>query len=116
MVIRTGKFGEFMACSNFPKCRNIKSINKTVAKCPKCGSEVVERTSKKGDKYFVCVSRPDSCDFWSWELPSNDKCEKCGSYMTEKIVYGKLRKKCANPECNHVVNISVSNTDNMEGK
>jgi len=105
MVIRNGKFGEFLACGNFPKCRNIKSLAKPVTVCPKCGGDVFERTSKKGDKYFTCNNRPNTCDFWSWEIPSKEKCEKCGSYMTEKIVYGKLRKKCSNVECNHVISI-----------
>ncbi len=104
MVIRTGKYGEFLACSNFPKCRNIKSLNKAVATCPKCGGEVYERKSKKGDTYFTCANRPDKCDFWSWEKPIVEKCPNCGSYLTEKVVYGKVRKKCSNPECNYVVN------------
>ena len=112
MVVRNGKFGEFLACGNFPKCRNIKSIDKSVANCPKCGAEVLERTSKKGDKYYVCSKRPDDCDFWSWEIPSSVKCEKCGSYMTEKVVYGKLRRKCANTDCNNVVNIDKSQEEN----
>jgi len=103
MLIRTGKFGEFLACGNFPKCKNIKSITKEVCKCPKCGGAVNERTSKKGDKYYTCENRPNTCDFWSWELPSSEPCPKCGSYMTQKVVYGKLRKKCANPECNNII-------------
>ncbi len=112
MVIRTGKFGEFLACSNFPKCRNIKSMAKAVATCPKCGGEVFDRKTKKGDVYYACANRPKDCDFWSWEKPSEEKCPKCGNYMTEKVVYGKLRKKCSNAECNHVINIeSVTKSD-----
>lgn len=114
MVIRTGKFGEFLACGNFPKCRNIKSMTKAVAVCPKCGGEVMERISKRGDKYYVCANRPDSCDFWAWEVPSSERCEKCGSYMTEKVSYGKLRRKCANTECNHVVTIDKNESKENE--
>ncbi len=111
MVIRKGKYGEFLACGNFPKCRNIRSLAKPVAVCPKCGGDVFERTSKKGDKYYACANRPTKCDFWSWERPSKDKCPLCGSYMTEKALHGHLRKKCTNPECNHIITVGDSTSD-----
>jgi len=101
MVIRTGKFGEFMACSNYPRCKNVVNIDKSVAKCPSCGKNVYERTSKKGTKYFACEDYVN-CKFISWELPLDEKCPTCGKHLTGKTVYGKLRKKCSNPDCKFV--------------
>lgn len=94
MVIRTGKFGEFLACSNYPTCKNVASLNKLkeVAKCPKCGKPVYERKSKKGAIYYGCSGYPE-CDFISWEIPLDEKCPKCNSYLTYKTIYGNIRKK-----------------------
>lgn len=100
MVIRTGKFGEFIACSNFPKCKNILNIVKTVGVCPKCGKDVIEKKSKKGKVFYGCSDYP-KCDFVSWEIPVEEKCPKCGSYMTKKELYGKIRIKCSNAQCDY---------------
>ena len=100
MVIRTGKFGEFLACSNYPNCKNIQSIAKEVSKCPKCGEPVLERKSKKGKIFYGCSGYP-TCDFISWELPTEYKCPKCGQYLTKKTVYGNSRYKCSNVECDY---------------
>lgn len=106
MVIRTGKFGEFLACSNYPTCKNVESLNKPkeVAKCPKCGKPVLERKSKKGALYYGCSGYPE-CDFISWEIPLDEKCPKCNSYLTYKTVYGNIRKKCSNTNCDYTVTI-----------
>ena len=98
MVIRTGKFGEFMACSNYPSCKNIKSMQKEVGVCPKCGKPVAEKKSKKGNTFYGCTGYPD-CDFVSWDIPLEEKCPKCGSYLTGKKHYSELRKKCSNASC-----------------
>jgi len=96
MVYKQGKFGKFLACPGFPECRNTKTIVKTVGiKCPKCGSDIIEKKSKRGKIFYGCSSYP-KCDFNSWDMPTNDKCEKCGSMMFMKIGRGK-RKYC--PEC-----------------
>ncbi len=100
MVKRVSKYGEFLACSNYPKCKNIKSIQKVVGKCPKCHSDVIERRSKNGKVFYGCSNYP-KCDFISWEIPTGEICPKCGQYLTEKEVYGKLRIKCSNPNCNY---------------
>lgn len=102
MVKRVSKYGEFLACSNYPKCKNIKNIVKVVAKCPKCGGDVIERRSKTGKIFYGCNSYPN-CDFISWEIPVEEKCPKCGSYMTQKEMYGKMRIKCSNTECGHIL-------------
>ena len=98
MLIRTGKYGEFLACSNFPNCQNNKPIVKEVGKCPKCGKPVMERKSKKGKVFYGCSGYPD-CDFVSWEIPTEFKCKKCGHYLTKKSVYGNTRYKCSNADC-----------------
>ena len=106
MVIRTGKFGEFLACSNYPTCKNVASLNKLkeVAKCPKCGKHVYERKSKKGAIYYGCSGYPE-CDFISWEIPLDEKCPKCNSYLTYKTIYGNIRKKCSNTSCDYTITI-----------
>lgn len=98
MVKRVSKYGEFLACSNYPQCKNIHSIVNVVAKCPKCGGDVIERKSKTGKTFYGCNNYP-KCDFISWEIPIEEKCPKCGSYLTQKELYGKPRNKCSNPDC-----------------
>ncbi len=101
MVIRNGRFGEFLACSNFPNCKNIQSINKTFGKCPKCDGSVCEKHSKKGKLFYGCTNYPN-CDFVSWELPTTKNCPKCKQYLTVKKLYGKTRYKCSNTACDYV--------------
>lgn len=101
MVIRNGRYGEFLACSAFPKCRNIQGIDKTFGKCPKCDGKVTEKRTKKGRVFYGCTNYPN-CDFVSWELPTDKNCPKCKQYVTEKKVYGKIRHKCSNAECDYV--------------
>ncbi len=101
MVIRTGKYGEFLACSNYPKCHHVQAIVSEVGKCPKCGKPVYERKSKKGKVFYGCSGYPE-CDFISWEIPTEKKCPKCNQYLTKKMVYGKMRYKCSNAECDYV--------------
>lgn len=100
MVKRVSKYGEFLACSNYPQCKNIHNIVKTVGVCPKCHGDVIERRSKNGKIFYGCKNYP-KCDFISWEIPVEKKCPKCGSYMTQKEVYGKLRIKCSNENCDY---------------
>ena len=105
MVIKTGRFGKFLACPNFPACKTTKPLVETVADvvCPKCGGKVVKKKSKRGKVFFGCENYPQ-CDFVSWDQPVADKCEKCGGNMVLK--WGRNRvpyKQCTNPECNHRV-------------
>lgn len=81
MVIKTGRFGKFLACPGYPDCKNTKPlINKTNALCPKCGGGVVERRSKKGRIFFGCEKWPD-CDFITWDKPTDEKCPQCGKSL-----------------------------------
>ena len=99
MVIKTGRFGDFIACPNYPTCKNTKPILKPIkAPCPKCGAQVLERKSKKGKTFYGCSAYPD-CDFISWDMPLEDKCPECGSYMVLAKFGRKSYKKCSNEEC-----------------
>ena len=101
MVIKYGPHGKFLACPGFPECRNTKPyLEKIGVQCPKCGSEVVIRKTKKGRKYYGCENNPE-CDFMSWQKPSQEKCPDCGGYMVEKG--NKL--VCADEKCGYVKNI-----------
>jgi len=106
MVIRKSRFGEFLACSNFPACKNIQSMDKTLGPCPKCKEgKVAEKHSKNGKLFYGCTNYP-TCDFVSWEMPVEGKlCPKCNSYLTKKTIYGKTREKCSNPSCDYTNNI-----------
>lgn len=102
LVVRTSRFGKFLACPGYPECKYIKPfVQKTGATCPKCGGEIVVKKSKKGRTFYGCSNYP-TCDFVSWDLPSSKKCPNCQSIMVEK----RPKKKapyllCTNPECKH---------------
>lgn len=100
MVYKMGRFGRFLACPNFPDCRNTKPIvNYIVAACPACGGRLMEKTSRKNRKFYGCEHYPE-CDFVSWEMPVTDKCPQCGGYMVEKRGRkGEVWHLCANETC-----------------
>lgn len=109
MLIRTGKFGEFLACSNFPKCKNtrpMETTKKIVGKCPECGADMVERKSKKGKLYYSCDRYPD-CKFMSWDATTGEKCPKCKSPI---IMKGK-QERCSNHDCDYVKPKNDEKTD-----
>lgn len=100
MVIKHGKFGDFLACPGYPECENTKPIVEEIdTPCPKCGNKVVVKKSKKGRKFFGCSSYPN-CDYISWYEPSSKKCDQCGTVMLKK--YNKTNGnylECSNNEC-----------------
>ncbi len=104
MLYKMGRYGRFLACSRFPDCRGTKAIQiELETPCPKCGAALLEKTSRRGRKFFGCKRYPE-CDFVSWDKPVPDKCPACGSYMTLK----ESRKNgrwylCSNKTCNHKV-------------
>lgn len=102
MVYKQGRYGRFLACPNFPECRNTKPILTYIdAKCPKCGGRLLEKISKKNRKFYGCENYP-ACDFVSWERPLDDRCPKCGTYMTLKTRRkGESLKICANETCRY---------------
>ena len=99
MVIKTGRFGKFLACTGFPECKSTKTIEdkntKTGIICPACDQgEIIQKKSKKGRIFYSCTKWPD-CDFALWDKPTGEKCPKCNSLMVEK---GK-KSKCSNKNC-----------------
>ena len=102
MVYKMGRFGKFLACPNFPECRNAKPILTYIdAPCPKCGARLMEKTSKKNRKFYGCEKYPE-CDFVSWEMPIVEKCPKCGSFMVQKRgKRGEEIRLCANETCRY---------------
>ncbi len=112
MVYKMGRFGKFLACPNFPECRNTKPIvNYIEAPCPKCGARLMEKTSRKNRKFYGCEQYP-ACDFVSWEKPVTEKCPVCGSYMVEKRGRkGEVWYLCANETCHHRIEVQSSEED-----
>ena len=109
MVYKMGKYGRFLACPNFPSCRNTKPILVYLdAACPKCGKRLMEKISKKGRKFYGCENYPE-CDFISWDKPVAERCPQCGSYMTEKRnKKGEILHLCANEECRYKEVVSIT--------
>ena len=86
LVIRNGRFGEFVACSNYPKCKYIKQEERevtTACKCPKCDGDIVEKRTRRGKIFYGCSNYP-KCDAAFWNKPIDRKCPECGSILTEK--------------------------------
>lgn len=86
MEVKMGRYGEFLGCSNYPDCKNIKPIIKfTGIKCPKCKEgQLVERRTRKGGKLFYGCNKFPKCKFATWDKPLTDKCKKCGGMLVEK--------------------------------
>ena len=101
MVYKLGPYGKYLACSNYPNCRNIKSITvSTGVMCPKCKQhEILERKSKRGRLFYGCEGYP-TCDFTMWDKPIDKTCSVCGSLMAEKVYKnGNKKEFCSNPDC-----------------
>jgi DNA topoisomerase-1 len=104
MVIKHGRFGDFLACPGYPECKNTKPIVEEIdVPCPKCNGKVLVKKSKKGKKFFGCSNYPN-CDFVSWFEPVVEKCPECSSNMVKK--YSKAKGtfiECTNENCKHKV-------------
>ena len=110
MVYKISKFGRFLACPNFPACRNTLALpNRIGVKCPKCGGELLERVNRKGRKFYGCENYPE-CDFVDWNRPVNEKCPVCGSYMVfKKGPKDTFFHVCTNESCRHRVQVEAEN-------
>ncbi|AHL71402.1 type I DNA topoisomerase [Bacillus altitudinis] len=97
MVYKMGRYGKFMACSNFPDCRNTKPIVKDIGvKCPTCHEgNIVERKSKKRRIFYGCDRFPE-CEFVSWDKPIERKCPKCENMLVEKKLKKGIQVQCVN--------------------
>ena len=102
MVYKIGRFGKFLACPNFPQCRNTKAIvEKLDVPCPNCGGALIKRKSKRGRTFYGCERYPE-CDFVSWDRPTKEKCPKCGAMMVSKIGQHGPYLLCINKDCGYV--------------
>lgn len=104
MLIKHGRFGKFMACSNYPDCKNTKPIlDKIGVKCPDCGDgEVIRRKTKKFKDFYGCSRYPE-CKFSSWHRPTGETCPKCGKPLVEYRTKSKQEIRCIdNKECGFV--------------
>ena len=100
MVIKIGRFGKFLACSNFPKCKNTKPIEKSSGvKCPECDKgDLIERITKRGRTFYGCNKYPN-CKFALWDQPINEKCPECNSLLVKSR---GNKVKCSNKECDFI--------------
>ena len=99
MVVKTGRFGKFLACPGYPECKNTKPIvERMPGRCPKCGSTILKRKSKRGYAYYAC-ERGAECGFMTWDVPTDQDCPTCGQTMFKRSGKGAMKPFCANPEC-----------------
>ncbi len=84
MVVKNGRYGEFLACSNYPKCKSTRPLAHSLnVKCPECGKDIVEKRTKRGKVFYGCTGYPD-CDFASWKKPVEDPCPVCKGLQVEQ--------------------------------
>lgn len=101
MILKRGRFGEFLACSGYPECKSTKSVSLGVP-CPRegCSGEIVERMSRKGRRFYGCSKYPE-CTVTFWTKPVQRTCPQCGSqvFLEKKSRRGEVKLVCANPDC-----------------
>jgi len=100
MVVKHGRYGDFLACPGFPECRNTKAILKeTGVLCPRCAGNIVERKTKRGKIFYGCQSYP-TCDFMTWDVPLKENCPICGAFMLRhNLKNGLFNTLCSNETC-----------------
>ncbi|QIB69969.1 type I DNA topoisomerase [Aminipila butyrica] len=100
MAKKSGRFGDFIACTGYPECKNTKPIiTKIDAQCPKCGKDIVARRGKNGRMFYGCSGYPE-CNQVFWSKPTNQKCPQCGSLLLEKKTK-TTSLACSNSECGY---------------
>lgn len=100
MVVKTGRYGKFLACPGYPKCKNTKPlVVKIGVKCPKCGGELLQRQNRKKQTFYGCSGYPD-CDFTLSQRPVSQACPECGGLM---VIRGKRSAKCI--KCKHIAEL-----------
>ncbi|MBQ9428012.1 MAG: type I DNA topoisomerase [Clostridia bacterium] len=101
MVLRTGRYGSFYACVNYPKCKFTKQKTKDIGvACPKCGAKVISKVGKNKTVFYSCERYPN-CDFSSWDMPTEEKCPQCGNLLYRKK--GKNLLVCHDKTCGYKV-------------
>ncbi len=100
MVIKSGRFGDFIACSGYPECKNTKPIVKTIGvKCPDCGCDIVARRGKSGKTFYGCSGYPE-CKRAYWYKPTNKICPECGELLVERHTKN-IKYACSNAKCKY---------------
>lgn len=105
MVIKSGRFGRFLACPGYPECTFTKPlVVEMPGKCPKCGGRILKKTSKKGYTYYGCEHNSDKdeqkhCDFMTWDVPVKETCPECGQTLFKKSGRGFRKPFCINEKC-----------------
>ncbi len=104
MLIKNGRFGKFLACSGFPKCKNTKPfLDKIGVSCPEesCSGEIIRKKTKKGRMFYGCSNYP-KCSFITWNKPVNKRCPKCNSILLiSNNKKSGLYFKCSNSDCDY---------------
>ncbi|MBQ4047767.1 MAG: type I DNA topoisomerase [Clostridia bacterium] len=101
MVIKSGRFGKFLACPGYPECKFTKPLaQETPGICPKCGSKILERKSKNGNKYYACEKNP-GCGFMTWDKPLAELCPKCGKPLYRRYTREEKKIYCAIAPCDY---------------
>ena len=110
MVLRTGRYGSFYACVNYPKCKFTKQRVKEIGvDCPKCGAKVVSKVGRNRTVFYSCERYPD-CDFSTWDMPTNEKCPNCGKMLYRKK--GKDLYVCQDKDCGYKIEApAISQTE-----
>lgn len=101
MVIKSGRFGKFLACPGYPECKNTKPITEEApGACPLCGGKILQKKSKNGNKYFGCEHNP-TCGFMTWDVPQKKPCPKCGKTLFKKYTRAEKKIYCAAEGCGY---------------
>jgi len=104
MVIKRGRFGKFLACSSFPKCKNTKSLT-TGVNCPECKQgELVEKRTRKGRTFYSC-SRYPNCKYAAWDRPLREPCPTCGGLL---VANARGAVRCVNGDYKRAAEVVVS--------
>ena len=117
MIVKSGKFGKFLACPSYPECKTTMSMPsneepKLVGKCPECGAAMTVRKSQRGKVYYSCSGYPD-CKFMSWDIPTGEKCPDCNSAL---VKVGRSGVKCSNKDCSYRVGGSLGGAGSEKTK
>ncbi len=101
MVVKTGRFGRFLACPGFPECKSTKPIvERMPGRCPKCAASILKRKSKKGYVFYAC-ERGAECGFMTWDVPTEHDCPSCGQTMFKRSGKGAMKPFCINEACSN---------------
>jgi DNA topoisomerase-1 len=112
MVLRTGRYGQFLACSRYPDCKTTLPAGATGVRCPVCATgEIVQRKSKKGRVFYGCTTK--GCSLLTWDKPTGALCPKCNAPLVEKTLKRAQQRiiACSNAECDYKQTVQASDED-----